>query len=199
MRATRARPWARLLGVAHLAPFAWALAGALVFGTLLAFTSLGSISPLPVALGAVAVPAALLVYARGGIGLPPLPRRWGMAIDALIIVVCLLAIPDLVIFGSDSPFGAFTNPVIQFHHDFFLGPVNEVLHGSAVLVDTASQYGVGLPLLPGGLVPAGADRVRHPRIPGRGPVRALLRRRLLRAADRGHFPAARWRARLRSR
>jgi hypothetical protein len=142
-RATRARPWAWLHGVAHLAPFAWALAGALVLGTLLAFTSLGSISPLPVALGAVAVPAALLVYARGGTGLPPVPRRWGVAIDALVIVVCLLAIPDLVIFGSDSPFGAFTNGVIQFHHDFFLGPVNEVLHGSAVLVDTASQYGVG--------------------------------------------------------
>ena len=33
--------------------------------------------------------------------------------------------------------------MIQFHHDFFLGPVNEVLHGGAVLVDTASQYGVG--------------------------------------------------------
>jgi len=119
------------------------LAAVLVLGTLLAFTSLGSISALPVALGAVAVPAALFVYARGGVGLSPVPRRWGMAIDALIIAVCLVAIPDLVIFGSDSPFGAFTNPVIQFHHDFFLGPVNEVLHGSAVLVDTASQYGVG--------------------------------------------------------
>jgi hypothetical protein len=143
MRATRARPWAWLHGVAHLAPFVWALAGALVLGTVLAFTSLASISPLPVALGAVAVPAALFVYARGGPAWPPVPRRWGVAIDALIIVVCLVAIPDLVIFGSDSPFGAFTNPVIQFHHDFFLGPVNEVLHGSAVLVDTASQYGVG--------------------------------------------------------
>ena len=72
-----------------------------------------------------------------------MPRRWGVAIDALVIVLCLLAMPDLVIFGTDSPFGAFTNRVIQFHHDFFLGPVNEVLHGGAVLVDTASQYGVG--------------------------------------------------------
>ncbi|MEK6326346.1 MAG: hypothetical protein AABM66_02320 [Actinomycetota bacterium] len=142
-RATRTRPWARLLRVAPLAPVAWGLAGALVLGALLAFTSLGSISPLPVALGAVAVPATLFVYARGRTGLPPVPRRWGVAIDALIIVLCVLAIPDLVIFGSDSPFGAATNPVIQFHHDFFLGPVNEVLHGGTVLVDTASQYGVG--------------------------------------------------------
>ena len=70
-------------------------------------------------------------------------RRWGVAIDAAIIFVCLLAVPDLVIFGADSGYGVFTNVVIQFHHDFFLGPVNEVLHGSAVLVDTASQYGVG--------------------------------------------------------
>ena len=142
-RATRPRPWARLLAVAHLGRFAWALAGALVLGTLLAFTTLGSISALPIALGAVAVPATLLAYRRGGIGLPRVTRRWGVAIDAAIIFVCLLAVPDLVIFGADSGYGVFTNVVIQFHHDFFLGPVNEVLHGSAVLVDTASQYGVG--------------------------------------------------------
>ncbi len=60
-RDTRTRPWARLLAVAHLSPFAWALAGALVLGALLAFTSLGSVSPLPLALGAIAVPAVLLV------------------------------------------------------------------------------------------------------------------------------------------
>ncbi len=121
-----------------------------------------------------------------------------MAIDALIIAVCLLAIPDLVIFGPDTPFGAFTNPVIQFHHNFFLGPVNEVLHGGAVLVDTASQYGVGsLYFLAGWfeLAPIGYGTFGF--LDG-GPVRALLRRRLLRAADRGHFPAARRVARLRS-
>ncbi len=59
VRATRGRPWARVLGVAHLSPFAWALACALVLGALLAFTYLGSVSLLPVALGALAVPAAL--------------------------------------------------------------------------------------------------------------------------------------------
>ena len=64
-RATRPRPWARLLAVAHLGRFAWALAGALVLGTLLAFTTLGSISALPIALGAVAVPATLLAYSAG--------------------------------------------------------------------------------------------------------------------------------------
>ena len=144
VRAARGRSWARLLALAHLAPFAWALAGALVFGALLAFTSLGSISPLPAALGAIAVPAVLLVYARGDPSLPPLPRRGGMAIDVVVIVLCLLAIPDLVLFETSAPFSVFTtNHVIQFHHDFFLGPVNEVLHGGAVLVDTASQYGVG--------------------------------------------------------
>ncbi len=32
--------------------------------------------------------------------------------------------------------------VVQFHHDFLLGPANQVLGGDAVLVETASQYGV---------------------------------------------------------
>ena len=33
--------------------------------------------------------------------------------------------------------------IIQFHQNFLLGPANEVLDGHAMLVDTASQYGVG--------------------------------------------------------
>ncbi|MDP9135119.1 MAG: hypothetical protein M3N56_09875, partial [Actinomycetota bacterium] len=37
----------------------------------------------------------------------------------------------------------FEHGVIQFHHDFLLGPANQVLDGQAMLVDTASQYGVG--------------------------------------------------------
>ena len=40
--------------------------------------------------------------------------------------------------------------MIQFHHNFLLGPANEVLAGGAVLVDTASQYGVAPLYLIGG-------------------------------------------------
>jgi hypothetical protein len=140
-RARRPPRWDRLLRVAHLAPHAWLLSGALAFATLLAFTSIGSVSLLPLLLGATAAAAILLVSARGG-RLPRLARPWGIAIDAVVIALCLLAVPDLVIFVG-GPLGPFTTPVIQFHHDFFLGPVNEITHGSAVLVDTASQYGVG--------------------------------------------------------
>ena len=163
--ARRGRSWARLLAVAHLAPFAWALAGALVLGALLAFTSLGSISPLPVALGAVAVPAALLVYARGGTGLPPLPRRWGMAIDALIIVLCLLAIPDLVIFGPDSPFGVFTQSSDPVSPRLLPGAGQRGAPRGGGAGGHGFPVRSGLPVLPGGLVRARADRVRHLRIP----------------------------------
>ena len=58
-RARGATPWDPLLRAAHRAPFFWACAGALVLIALLDFTSLGSISAVPVALGAVAVPALL--------------------------------------------------------------------------------------------------------------------------------------------
>ncbi len=163
VRARQERPWAPLLRVVHLAPFAWVLAGALALGTLLAFTSLGSISPVPLALGAIAVPAGLAGYRRRGVvRLPRLPRGWGLSIDAAIVVVLLLAIPDLVIFrpegAASDPLAAFKASVIQFHQDFLLGPANQVLAGDAVLVHTASQYGVApLYLLTGWfqLVPIG--------------------------------------------
>ena len=38
---------------------------------------------------------------------------------------------------------ALNNGIVQFHHDFLLGPANQLLGGQAMLVDTASQYGVG--------------------------------------------------------
>jgi hypothetical protein len=142
-RARQGRLWRKLLGATHLVPYLWVLAGALVLAALLAFTHLGSISPLPLVLGAVAVPAGLRIYARrSDAGLPGVPRRWGFAIEAAIVVVLLLAIPNLVIFGPVPALGFFTNSVIQFHHDLWLGPVNEVLAGRPLLVGTGAQYGI---------------------------------------------------------
>jgi hypothetical protein len=140
-RARQGRVWRKLLGATDLVPYLWVLAGALVLAALLAFTSLASISALPLVLGAVAVPAGLRVYARRP-GLPRVSRRSGIAIDAAIVVVLLLAIPNLVIFGPGPPLGLFTNSVIQFHHDLWLGPVNEVLAGHALLVGIGAQYGI---------------------------------------------------------
>jgi hypothetical protein len=141
-RARKARPWRFLLGRAHLASHAWMGSGVLVFGSLLTFTSLGSISLLAVGFGLL-VSAAIIVANARSVRAPHLRRSWGVGIDVLLVGLCLLAIPDLVIFGTDSVLGPFSTPVIQWHQDFFLGPVNEILHGSPVLVDTASQYGVG--------------------------------------------------------
>jgi hypothetical protein len=64
-------------------------------------------------------------------------------VDAALILVVLLAVPDLVILGPGPPLGAYTNSIIQFHHDLWLGPVNEMLSGRVLLVDTAGQYGIG--------------------------------------------------------
>jgi hypothetical protein len=142
-RARQTRPWAPLVKAAQLAPYAWALSGALVLGAVLAFIHLDSISVVPLALGAVLVVAILVVYARRpGASLPRVPRPWGVAIDAAVIAVLLLAILNLEIFTSNPTLGVPINTVIAFHHGLWLGPVNEILAGRALLVDTAGQYGV---------------------------------------------------------
>ena len=55
-------------------------------------------------------------------------------------------VPDLLIFRPEQAVGdaniALETSVIQFHHDFLLGPANEVLGGNPMLAETASQYGV---------------------------------------------------------
>ncbi len=146
-RARQSHPWDPLLRASRREGSTWALAGALVFGSLLAFTSARSISLVPVALGAVAVPAVLVLYARLPAVRRRMPGRWGVVADAAIVALILLAVPDLVIFQPAGPpdafLTAFNKSVILFHHNFVLGPAQVVLHGGAMLVGTASQYGVG--------------------------------------------------------
>ena len=63
---------------------------------------------------------------------------------------------DLVVFSRDSGLAAFQASVAKSHQDFLLGPTNEVLHGGAVLVVAASQYGIGpIYCWPGLLAPIG--------------------------------------------
>ncbi len=135
-RALRPRPWPALLALARFTRAAWVIAGVVVLASLLAFTSVESISPL-----------VLGLRARGGSRLPELGKRAGAAIDAAVVLLILLGVPDLVIFapaGAAGGFlGAFERSVVQFHHNFVLGPTNVVLHGGTMLVDTASQYGIG--------------------------------------------------------
>ena len=79
--------------------------------------------------------------------LPRLPRGWRLAIDAVAIGLILLVVPDLVVVRPEAvvgnPMEAIETAVVQGHQNYLLGPANEILHGRAMLVDTASQYGVG--------------------------------------------------------
>ncbi len=142
-RARRPRPWPALLALARFTLPAWVIAGVLLLTSLLAFTSLKSISLSALALGAAAASLVVGVWARARRP-PRIGRRAGAAIDAAALVLILLAVPDLVIFAPGSGFlGAFERSIVQSHHDFVLGPTNVVLHGGTMLVDTASQYGIG--------------------------------------------------------
>jgi hypothetical protein len=87
--------------------------------------------------------------------LPALPRRsapalgrpWGIAVDLAALLLLALVVPDLVIFRPEAASGnlsvALETSIIRFHQDLLLEPANEVIHGGAMLVDAASQYGVG--------------------------------------------------------
>ncbi len=109
-------------------------------GSVLAFTTLGSISFIGVAVAA----GVVLVLTR--VRAPRVSGRWASALDAAVVVVLLLTVPDLVVYTPIGPGislnSAFITQVIQFHQGLYLGPANIVVHGGAVLVDTASQYGV---------------------------------------------------------
>jgi hypothetical protein len=118
-------------------------AAILTFVALLCFVTLRSVSRTVLALGALAVAAAVAAYLRRGPS--RLERGWRIAIDVAVLGAVLLLVPDLVILrpeqAADPAIGVETG-IIQFHQDFLLGPAFEVLNGRAMLVDTASQYGV---------------------------------------------------------
>ncbi len=61
-------------------------------------------------------------------------RAWRRAIDAVVLVTTALVVSDVNDYSS----------AFRYDYDFFLGPVNAMRHGHPLLVDTFSQYGVGL-------------------------------------------------------
>jgi hypothetical protein len=124
---TRARVLAGVLGAAGMAAaLAVSIPGSVDVGLLVA----------------LAVVSTAVVVAYGRVPLPPLGRPWGPAADFVVIVLLVLAVVNVVIFLPEDPSEAFTNRIIQFHQDFFLGPANHVLGGEPMLVGTYSQYGV---------------------------------------------------------
>lgn len=113
-----------------------------------AVASLGYVShiDLPWMVGG-AVVAIGVMLAFGRVKLPTLSRPWGIGLDLVVLVLVVMAVPDMVIFQgvgeTGQPGDSFLTYVINFHQSLFLGPVSQVLHGSALLVDTVAQYGVG--------------------------------------------------------
>ncbi len=138
----------RLASARPLAPsWTWAAAAVSSLALLVGFCDPSSLSVPALLVGAA---LAILVVRRTAAGtrLPEPSRRAGLAIDVLAVVLLLLAVPDLVIFrnGPSVPpigysFGL--SSIVNYHHDLWLGPTNEVLAGRPLLVDTASQYGIG--------------------------------------------------------
>lgn len=143
-RATRLRPWPLLAWLAPWATRAWALAAAAAFVAVAALTNLSAIRPLGLAVGVLAAAAVVAIADR----VPArLPRPWLVALELAIVALLVLAVPDLVVFRPEQAPGnvavSLETSIIRFHQNFLLGPADEVLGGGAMLVDTASQYGVG--------------------------------------------------------
>lgn len=64
----------------------------------------------------------------------PGPRAVRSVVDALMLTAIVLVATDV---------NAYTQ-ALRYDYDFFLGPVNAMRHGHPLLVDTFSQYGVGM-------------------------------------------------------
>ena len=64
----------------------------------------------------------------------PLARRLFDVLAVGLLALVVLMTPDVTLGGYN----------VIHHHDFFLGPANDVLNGRTMLVDTFSQYGVGV-------------------------------------------------------
>lgn len=145
-RATAPRPWGALAKFSGAATPIWTLAGLLTFVVFLCFANVRAISPLALPLGALCVAAGVVAFDRGR--WPLLSGPWRIVADIVVVVLVLLAVPDLIMvrpeLGPVNPQASIDIAIIQFHQNFLLGPANEVLAGGAILLDTASQYGVAL-------------------------------------------------------
>jgi hypothetical protein len=142
-RAVRPPAWPPLAALAPRAAVVWALAAVAVLVALLCYADLRSVSPPAVAVGVAGIAAATAAYGRVAITRAS-PRRRAM-LDLVAVLALLAVVPDVVIFRPEDAgdlAAALETGIIQFHHNFLLGPANEVLHGHAMLVGTASQYGV---------------------------------------------------------
>ena len=117
----------------------WALPFALVAVALLAFPPASILRPWKLAL-AVLLAAVLLWGLLRLLRLRP-RRRLGWLFDAGVVGLVVLVGADLSLYQNTQ---GFLVEASELHHNFYLGPVNDVLHGRPMLVETFSQYGVGI-------------------------------------------------------
>jgi hypothetical protein len=143
-RAARRDPWPALLRHAPRTEGLWSVAALLALALPWTVVHFDSLSPLALLLGASSV--ALIVLLRRWWPTPS-AGRWGLLVDGVAAVLLMLLAIDLVIITPEDPattsLDRFYHAVAHFHADFLLRPANQVLGGDALLVDVASQYGVG--------------------------------------------------------
>lgn len=116
----------------------FAAPGVLLLALLLGFSRGLGLAPAQVALA--------LLIAAGLLGVHLLllrrrcPRRLGIVLDLSVVALLALVMNDLTLHQQPQ---RFFGSLSDLHQNFYLGPVNDLLHGRAMLVDTFSQYGVG--------------------------------------------------------
>lgn len=120
------------------------LAGLTTAGAVASFSYLSHID-LPWLLAGLVLTGVVL-FAFNRFTMPRLTGGWGLALDLVIVILVIAAVPDMVVFhgvgegGSETD--AFITYVINFHQALYLGAASQILNGAALLVDTVSQYGV---------------------------------------------------------
>ena len=117
------RPWTATAGIVALA------------ACLLPFAPPAAHDPAKLALAAIVGVALMAGLAAGRRGMPGPPLAVDVAFCALLVVL----VNDLQYHPDSAP----ANDVLH-HLNFYVGPVNDALHGRALLVDTFSQYGIGV-------------------------------------------------------
>ncbi len=120
------------------------LAGLAATAALASFSYLSHVD-LPWLIAGLVV-AVATIFAFNRFTLPRLTGRWGLALDLVILVLIIAAVPDMAVFRGVGEGGtetdAFITYVINFHQALYLGAASQILNGAALLVDTVSQYGV---------------------------------------------------------
>lgn len=140
-RAASTRPWDLLDLASRYTPYLWAAAAFVVLGAAFSLSPLDSLSPVVLVVGAALTAAVLITGRRVRISAPP--PLLGRAADLAVVVLLLLAIPNLVVFVTGDPSTTLQTAIVQWHQNFYLGPANQILAGDVMLVDSLSQYGVG--------------------------------------------------------